>query len=63
MTHIPVFNRKEHKDPAAYIRSFKRACISNGDRTPAAWLSLLPDFLDKGAFSWFGRQPPKIGGD
>jgi hypothetical protein len=63
MTHIPIFSGKEHEDLIAYICSFKRACISSGDRIPAAWLSLLPDFLDKGAFSWFGRQPLEIQGD
>jgi hypothetical protein len=63
MTHIPIFSGKEHEDLIAYICSFKRACISSGDRIPAAWLSLFLDFLDKGAFSWFGRQPLEIQGD
>jgi hypothetical protein len=62
MTHIPAFHGAENEDLSDYLRNVERACISGGVRAQEAWLSLLPDFLEGSALSWFDRQTSEVKG-
>jgi len=46
MVAIPVFEGVSKSDPEIFLRQFKRACMTNGDRTEANWLLLLPIHLE-----------------
>lgn len=60
MGKIPVFYGNPGEDPEAYLREFKRACISNGDRKPKEWTELLPSFLEGRALKWAEEQNEEL---
>lgn len=53
MVSIPVFEGASKSDPEKFVRQFKRACMTKGDRTEVAWLSLLLIHSEDEAAWWY----------
>jgi hypothetical protein len=60
MVSIPVLDGLGKPDSEKFLRQFKRACMSNGDRDEGTWLELLPIHLEDEASWWYESQTAEI---